>query len=70
MRKRSYTFYFRSDGKTQHRADHKFLDDLDALDAAQRLSSGCEVEVWSSDGFVARVKKGNEPLNVRDRRSG
>jgi hypothetical protein len=43
---------------------------LDALDAAEVLSSGGTVEIWSDRGRIARVKKGNEPSGPQDAVSG
>lgn len=44
-------------------------DDLDALDAAQRLSARHAVEVWQGDRRVARVNLRDRPLRTRDRQS-
>ena len=45
-------------------------DDLDALDAARAHCQHCIVEVYNHTRLVARVKMGDEPLNVRDANSG
>lgn len=44
-------------------------DDLDALRTAEEQSINGTVEVWHGGRFVARVKAGNLPLDVRDRES-
>ena len=66
----TYTFDYRFDGKILYTAKHEFADDLEALDTAERLAETYEIEIWRDDRFVARIKAGNESLNVRDRRSG
>jgi hypothetical protein len=65
----SYRFDFRLDGAVLHSAEHQFDDDLDALDEAARLSEDFEIEIVSGERFVARVKKGDEPLSARDAKS-
>jgi hypothetical protein len=50
--------------------ERKYSNALDALDAAKVLSSGGTVEVWSSYGRIARVKKNNESSDPEDRVSG
>ena len=65
-----YTFEYRLDGQVLHTATHEFAEDLDALDTAERLAGPYEIEVRRTDRFVARIKVGNESLNVRDRQSG
>lgn len=45
------------------------LDDLEALDEAERLCKTHTVEVWQGNHRVARVKKGNAPLTTEDRYS-
>ena len=44
-------------------------DDLDALDAAQKLSARQAVEVWQGDRRVARVNRADGPLRTLDRQS-
>jgi hypothetical protein len=45
-------------------------DDLDALDVARELSKDHAVEAYLEQRLVARVKYGDEPLNLRNRHSG
>lgn len=45
-------------------------DDLDALDAARALCRDHMIEVYSELRFVARMKQHDEPLTVKDARSG
>jgi len=45
------------------------LDDLEALNEAERLCETHTIEVWDGDRRVARVKKGNAPLVPEDRQS-
>ena len=52
------------------RMEALFGDDLDALEAAEHLAEHCKIDVWTGDRLVAQVKKGNEPLSVKDQRSG
>jgi hypothetical protein len=52
------------------RMEALFGDDLDALEAAENLAEHCKIDVWTGDRLVAQVKKGNEPLSVKDQRSG
>ena len=47
-----------------------FGDDLDALEAAEDLAEHCYVDVWAGERLVAQVKKGNEPLSVKDAHAG
>jgi hypothetical protein len=65
-----YRFNFSLDGLLIYKADHEFVDDLDALDVAQRLSKDFDIEVISGDRFVARVKRGDRALNAADLQSG
>ena len=52
------------------KVEHQFRDDLDALEAAQRLAEEFAVDVWSGETLVAQVKKGNEALSIEDSHSG
>ena len=52
------------------RMEALFGDDLDALEAAENLAEHCKIDVWTGDRLVAQVKKGNEPLSVKDQHSG
>lgn len=45
-------------------------DDLAALAEAERLSLTHTIEVWDGIRKVARVKKGNAALGIRDRVGG
>ena len=65
-----YRFHFHFNGKVLYSAEHEFADDLEALDTARRLAREYEIEVLNGERFVARVKTGDQPLNVRDLRSG
>jgi hypothetical protein len=65
-----YTFNYRFDGQIAHSVKHKFTDDLDALDTAEKLAAEFEIEVLNGDRFVARVNKGSRASNTQDARSG
>jgi hypothetical protein len=64
-----YRFRFHS-GHAALERDHRFRDDLDALDAAIVQSGDSDIEVWQAGRLIARVKKGNAPLTEKDRVSG
>jgi hypothetical protein len=65
-----YKFYFLDDRGHIFRAqDHVLRDDLDALTAAEGLSTDHMIEVWQGARQVARVKQGDEALNASDRQS-
>ena len=66
-----YIFIFHCDDDIAiERMEVPFEDDLDALEAAENLAAQCRIDVWHGERFVAQVKKGNEPLDVKDARSG
>lgn len=46
--------------------DREFDDDLDALDGASALCGEHTIEVYDAGRFVARIKRGDEPLHVQD----
>ena len=46
--------------------EREYVDDLDALDAAHDLCTDHTVEVYDDGRFVARIKRADEPINVRD----
>ena len=52
------------------RVEQELEDDLDALESAERLAERCAFDVWADERLVAKVKRGNEPLNAMDRHSG
>ena len=41
-------------------------NDVDALDAAHLFCNDFQVELWQQKRMVARVKKGNTPLDALD----
>jgi hypothetical protein len=47
-------------------AEEAFANDLDALDEPGLLANAHDVEGWQETTLVAYVKKGDEPLAVRD----
>ena len=61
-----YRFDFRHGGEIIRHARHQFRDDLDALDAAERLAGDFEVSIWCGNRMVARVKPHNAPSTHRD----
>jgi hypothetical protein len=64
-----YEFKFVRSGETISSDARAFQDDLDALDEAVNQAIECDVQVWQGNKKLARVKKGNAPLNERDRYS-
>jgi hypothetical protein len=46
--------------------EREYRNALDALDAAEALSSDGTVEVWSERGRIARVKRDNKPSGPED----
>jgi hypothetical protein len=66
----AYRFDFRRDGTTLYHAVHEFRDDLDALEAAEKLESEFEVNIWCGERLVARVKPHNEPSTGADEMAG
>ena len=64
-----YRFFFLRDGRPINQMVRDFADDLDALDAAREFCQDHVVEVYREMEFVARVKQGDAPLNVKDSRS-
>lgn len=61
-----YQFKFVRGDDTISDTAHCFKDDLDALDEARRRTKEFDVQIWQGDQKVARVKRGNAPLNERD----
>ena len=53
-------------GSVTRTFEREYSDALDALEAAEELASESAVEVWSSRGRIARVKKGNAPSGPQD----
>lgn len=45
------------------------LDDLAALDEAEKICQAYAMEIWQGARCVARVKKDNAPLDATDRMS-
>jgi len=66
----AYCLLLFRDGELTRKEERHFADDLDALDAARRLSQDYAVEVYLDNIFVARVKLGDAPLDVGDLQSG
>jgi hypothetical protein len=64
-----YEFKLVRSGETIASNEPAFRDDLDALDEAVSQAIECDVQVWQGNKKSARVKKGNAPLNARDRHS-
>jgi hypothetical protein len=66
-----YVFIFHTDEDIAvERMEALFVDDLSALEAAENLAEHCRIDVWNGERLVAQIKKGNEPLNVKDAHSG
>lgn len=62
-----YEFKFvGEEGETISSVEQPFRDDLDALDEATKLVAKSDVQIWQGGLKIARVKKGNAALNVRD----
>ena len=62
-----YEFKFVSDdGETISSVEQRFRDDLDALDEATKLVANSNVQIWQGGMKIARIKKGNAALNIRD----
>ena len=65
-----YRFYLLGeDGHIQNAHDHICEDDSTALDKAGKVSWDGVIEVWQASRRVAILKKGDEVLIERDRRS-
>jgi hypothetical protein len=58
------------DGELVKRVWHDLADDLHALELARTFCRDHVVEVYEGVRLVARVKKGDEPLNVTQSFSG
>ena len=65
-----YDLFLFRDGEFVGAVQRQCAEDLDALNAARALCKDHLVEVYSEERFVARVKRGDEPLTVKDTRSG
>ena len=66
----TYRFAFLDgDGGVLLFEDHRFVDDVTALECAVVLSSDHAIEVWDGKRRVAMVKKGHAPLNEFDKES-
>ena len=62
-----YQFKFvGDDGQTICSVEQRFRDDLDALDEATKLVAKSDVQIWQGGVKIARIKKGNAALSVRD----
>ena len=66
----TYNLFLMRDGTPVGRLERECDDDLDALAAARDLCGEHAVEVWQDGRLIARVKRNDEPLNVRDTVSG
>lgn len=67
----TYKLSLSRDGRAIGEIISHFGDDLGALETAEWLSiMDQSVVVHEGDRFVARVKRGNQPLNVLDLESG
>jgi hypothetical protein len=62
-----YELFLIRNGDLVDRLNHDFPEDLDALDMAQAFSRDYVVEVYEGIRLVARVKHGEEPLNMKGR---
>lgn len=49
--------------------NYRCRDDLEALAEGERICTLHQVEVWEGPRLVARLKRGNAPLDARDRTS-
>jgi hypothetical protein len=61
-----YKLFLMRDGAPVRQVERECADDLDALAAARDLCAEHAVELWQDDRLIARVKRNDEPLNVRD----
>jgi len=66
----SYQLFLFRDGELVGKVSRHCADDLDALEAARKLCGDHAVELYCDGKLIARVKHGDEPLNVRDLHSG
>jgi hypothetical protein len=55
----SYSFHYISRGRIQKTEEKTFPDDLDAVEAAEKLAREGEVVIWDGHRYVARVKQSN-----------
>jgi len=65
-----YRLFLIRDGEPMAQVLRDCADDLDAPELARTLCTKHVVEVYCYERLVARVKQGDEPLNVNDARSG
>ena len=65
-----YRLYLYRHGELAAKMNRHCADDMDALEAARGLCRDYSIEVYLEERLIARVKEGDEPLNVRDRHSG
>ena len=65
-----YKLFLFRDGEVVGEVKRHCSDDLDALDAAREQCRDYVVEVYCELRLVARLKQGDEPLTVKDPRSG
>ena len=65
-----YHLFFQHHGEFIGPVPSECTDDLEALEVARGMSANYGVQVWLSDRFVARVKKGDTPLTIHDLQSG
>jgi len=65
-----YKLFLLRDGDPVRKIQIECPDDLDALDAACALARDRTVEVHTGERFVARVKAGDEPPNLKDGQTG
>ncbi|MBL6936213.1 MAG: hypothetical protein ISS15_13840 [Alphaproteobacteria bacterium] len=67
MKTTSYRFNFLDRrGAVLLREDHRFVDDVTALESAVNLCREHAIEIWDGKRRVAMVKKGHAPLDERD----
>ena len=60
----SYRFRFLQEDQCLFQVDRDVANDLDALDNAEIMSGDYEVEIWSGNRFVARIKQGAAALTA------
>jgi hypothetical protein len=65
----TYIMFLMQDGTPVRQLELEHNDDLDALDGARDLCGDHGVEVWQDGRLVARVKRHDQGLNVRDAKS-
>jgi hypothetical protein len=67
---RTYRFDFCTKDQVVSSAERELPDDLDAIDAAEKLSKDFDVRIWRGTTLVASVNAGNRPSTPNDSRPG